>query len=358
MRCHTESGITTIEINNSREYYLNELYASWKLVELKSLINRVDDILIYNDKIYIVDRALESIKIFSVEGVLIKTITGDLLTNGTFIQPVCLALSHSGQVFFYDAANQSFFFLDKNDALLSVRKSDFYCYRIYTTGNGYLFFKNQYKQSDESQEFYFNILLTDSLFNVYEKHFPFTVEKNVPRTWMYFKDPVTILPNGFEFYKPLSNLFYQYSMQQGMRRSKIAILPYNLSEDAMAAVDLTDPYQVLEKIFNKYSLLNAKRLESATWSGFRFISRGKVGFYMENKQDKKIITISSLKINISNKDLILPYPTVQTNNYWIIVLDGENYEQLGLPDYLEKHPILDQIIRDGSTFLLLLNTSI
>lgn len=356
--CQPKLGGITIEVSDSREYNLTELFASWKLVELKSLINRVDDILVNENKIYIVDRALESVKIFSFEGALIRTITGDLLTNGTFIQPVCIAVTQQGQVFFYDAANQSFFFLNENDEPVSVRKADYYCYRIYETGNGYLVFKNQYKQNNEPEEFYFNVLLTDSLFKVNEKFFPFAIEKNVPRSWMFFKDPVTIVPDGFEFYEPLSNSFYKYSMHQGISNTPITISPYSLSEKALANIDLADPHQVLEKIFKKYSLLNAKKLESTKWSGFRFITKGKVGFYMESKTDDREVAISSLKVNTSDNELILPYPTAQSNGYWIVILDGENYEQLGLPDYSGKHPILDQIIRDGSTYLLLIDASI
>lgn len=351
---NVENSGLQIENNSFEKVNVDQLFKSWELIELKSLINRVDDIIFHQNHILIVDRTLELLKVFDEEGNLQKTIDGDLLNNGNNIQPVCISVTNDGNVVFYDAGNEGFVFLNTSFDLLDFQKSDFYCYKLYPIQDGFLVFKNQSVQNNESSIYQFNILKTNQDFEMLEGYFPFTIEKNVTRNWQFFKDPLTVTEDFFEFYEPLSTNYYVSHLFSTPRKKPIYFSDRKLTESILASTNLNDPYVVMEEIFEKYALVNSRRILKESGWAIRYIDGGKSRYFYYSNTQNKGISMSHLLLTIQDKDLLIPFPIYESNNKWIAILDSDNYDQLNLSSYESLHPIVDDVIRKGKTYLVLL----
>ncbi|MCS6974603.1 MAG: 6-bladed beta-propeller [Cyclobacteriaceae bacterium] len=343
-----------IRNENFKSYDLHELFPGWQFVELNSLISTVDQVIVDENRIFVLDKVLQKIEIFDRQGRLITSINGDYLQNGNPVQPICLITDHYGKLMFYDAANQGFFFFNADYSLESFRHSEFYCHRIYKTGDGFIVFKNQNKQPREKKEYYYNILITDHDFNVKRRLFQFTIEKNLPRVWTFFSDPLNVTKRGFEFFQPLSNYHYVYDTLRGLYTLPIVFLNYHLNDEVLRQLDLTNPKVVMEEIFPNYSLINNKKLESKKWTGWRYILKNQVRFTLVDKEKNLTYCMDELKVSLHGRDLLLPFPSIQSDNYWVMVLDGQHYEDLGLKNYSNIHPIIDSVIQDGKTYLVII----
>ena len=214
----------------------------------------------------------------------------------------------------------------------------------------FLAFKNQNIQSEEDEAYWFNVIETDHALNFIQGYFPFRIEKNVARTWQYFDDPINVTNAGFEFYSPLSST-YQLVEHSGIEKEQpILFGDRTFKERYLEEVNREDPLEVLEKIFNRYALLNAKKLESKDMTAVRYIDAGRV-FYNMNVSGKEQINLSELTLSTNSGELPVPYPMIVQKNKWYSLLDLENYETMNLPEYTDVHPILDKVI-DGQTYLL------
>lgn len=338
-----------------KKFYAEDLFPSWRLVKLGSLISSVNDLILHNNKIYVLDRALTTIKIFSNSGDFLKSIEGDVFENGKPLQPVCMVITHTSKIMFYDAASESFVWLDDGDNVGEVQKSLFYCSKIYPFKDGYLIFKNQFKQENETEEFWYNVLITDGNFKVNERLFPFFVEKNVPRTWTHFDDPITITNDGFEFFEPFKSYYVSYHYNSKAETINLQFETNGLPDATVNDTDLSDPEKVLHDLFERYSLLNNKRLVASSYSGWRIISKGAVHFIIDKPASDR--AVSQLFLKQDGKDLLVPFPVTQIGETWVSILDPQNYETLNLPDYSNLHPIVNQIITQGDSYLLFLNTN-
>jgi hypothetical protein len=357
LSCTQRKDDPSLIIDNTqcKSVAVSDIFSKWRLVELDYLINKVDDFAILDGNFFIVDRQLESIKIFDAEGKILKVIAGDLFENGRPIQPVCLFKSHDGEVGFYDAANQQIILLNKEFSISRNWESKFYAYKIYTTPSGYIIYKNQSQQKDENEEYRYDVLVTDKDFNVVNQFFDFNVELNVPRTWRFFYDPINITPNGFEYFEPFSDDFQNFSENYHQAPIPIRFLKNGFQKKNLKGVDLDDPNQMVEEVIKKYALVNAKRLQTDTSWGIRFVDDFKSKFYFEGtKQAGSGICISELYLKNEDGKLILPFPSYVEDSSWIAVLDGYNYEVLLLSSYSHLHPVIDHVIQEGKTYLLIL----
>lgn len=343
-----------IDNSDCQPISINEVFSTWRLIELDYLINKVDDFLIWDNKIFILDRQLESIKIFNIDGSLIKIIEGDLFQNGKNIQPVCLFKSHDNDIGFYDAGNEIIIKINSELSVSDKVISQFYAAKIYRTEKGYIVFKNQSVQSKEDSIFQSNILVLDKDFKLKDKMFDFSIEKNVPRTWRFFPDLINVTKNGFEFFEPLTNQFYSL-----VNSSKYEIVPINIKKRSLEMknlndVNLEDPFDVLENLFKKYAMINAKRLENSSNWGIRFIDNFRSNFYFHNIKSNVGICASEIYLQKDNGKLILLFPSFVDESSWVSILDGNNYELLNLNSYNDIDPIIDDVIKRGKTFIMVM----
>lgn len=128
-----------------------------------------------------------------------------------------------------------------------------------------------------------------------------------------------------------------------------------MNEKYLRRIDLTDPQEVIENVFQKYTILNNKKLTSDKWEGWRYISKNRVKFTLVNKLNSEQYCVGEFKVTLHGKDILLPFPAANNGSYWFIILDSQNYEYLNLPEYKGLHPIIDHIINDGKTYLILIN---
>jgi len=354
--CATPRDENSIFIDNSdcKPIAVDGVFDRWRLIELDYLINKVDDLILFEDKFYILDRQLESIKIFDGKGNFLKVFEGDIFENGKPIQPVCIYKNHSGGIGFYDAANESIILIDKNLVISDISKSLFYASKIYPTEIGYLVFKNQTVQNEEGKEFYFNVLLTDFEFEIKDKFFEFSIEKNIPRNWQYFPDPIILTDGGFEFFEPLNFHFLSYERSKDLKEIPIAFKKRGLKLEDLEGINLDDPFEVLENVFKKYATINAKKLQLEEAWGIRFIDNFKSNYFFHNSEFSSGICFSELYVEYDGSKLIIPFPSYVDKSEWISILDGFNYEVLNLPTYSNLHPILDKVIREGKTYIVLM----
>jgi len=343
-----------IDNKNCRSVAVSDLFSKWRLVELDYLINKVDDFAILGGNIYILDRQLESLKIFDSEGNILKVISGDIFQNGRPVQPVCLFKDHDEGIGFYDAANKKMVLLNNEFSIVKSWESMYYAYKIYNTESGYVIYKNQLVQPGEKEEYKYNILVTDKEFNVINKFFDFNIELNVARTWRHFFDPINITSDGFEYFEPFSDNFYSFS--KGVLQSGIPIKFFRngLQKKNLDGMDLDDPLEVIENVIKKYTMINSKRLQLDSGWGIRFVDEFRTKFYFESQKSSSGFCISELYLENDEGKLILPFPSYVDNSNWVSILDGYNYEILLLPSYRDLHPVIEQIIREGKTYLLIL----
>lgn len=354
--CTTTRDENSIFIDNSdcNPIVVDSVFDSWRLIEMDYLISRVDDLILYEEKIFILDRQLESIKIFDGEGNSIKVFEGDIFENGKPIQPVCMYKSHSGGIGFYDAANESIILIDRDLTISNVSKSNFYASKIYPIETGYLVFKNQTVQNDEVKDSHFNVLLTNLDFEIMDKFMEFSIENNVPRNWQFFPDPVQLTKEGFEFFEPLNFHYLSYDKSKGLEKIPIVFANRGLKAEDLEGVDIEDPFDVLENVFKKYAMINAKKLQSDTGWGIRFIDNFKSNYFFQNPEFSSGICLSELYVEYDGANLIIPFPSYVDSTAWISILDGFNYEVLNLPTYSNLHPILDQVVKDGKTYIVIM----
>ena len=119
---------------------IENIFKSHKLIHLDATVNRIDDLLVDEQRIVVIDRSMESLYVFDRQGSLLKQIQGDLLNNGKFIQPICATLLKSGDLLFYEASNQMIFSIDQNNAVKPLKKSDFYIRKLYPYQSGFFGF--------------------------------------------------------------------------------------------------------------------------------------------------------------------------------------------------------------------------
>lgn len=343
-----------LDNSNCQSISINKLFKNWSLIELDYLINKVDDFLIWDNKIFILDRQLESIKIFNWEGRLIKIVEGDVFQNGKHIQPVAMYKSHTNEIGFYDAANESILKINRELLISDKEKSQFYISRIYTTKTGYIVFKNQSVQNNEDPQYRSNVLVLNKDFKVIDKYFDFSIEENIPRTWRFFPDPINVKNEGFEFFEPLTSQFFLFKGSSNKEIIPIEISKRALELKNLDGVDLEDPFDVLENIFKKYATINAKRLESSSLWGIRFIDDFKSNFYFHDKIKDEGICASEIYLQTEVGKLILPFPSFINESDWISILDQNNYELLNLQSYSNLNPIIDNVIKSGKTYIMIL----
>lgn len=339
-----------IDNSNPQEYSVEDLFQNSQLVKLNSFINKVDDLLELNNRLFILDRSMEFVKIFDLNGALLSTLQGDILQNGNSIQPVCLASTNDGSVFFYDAANQMFFFLDDDGQIIDNQSANFYCNRIYSYKDGYLIFKNQRIQNHEDSSYQYDVLVTNDLFEVQHKFFPFTIVQNIQRVWRYFPDPISVLEEGFDYYTPLTTYYSHVNEDDIIERIPLGFVKQGLTPSKLEGIDLDNPQQVLDNVLNKYALINNKRLVHGHTSGIRFIMNGATKFSFSH-EDSINYTIDKLVMNYNDEQLLLPFPSMQGTGKWYCILDSENYNILNLPDYDNLHPIIDSVLA-GDTYIV------
>lgn len=329
---------------------IGNVFKTHKLIHLDATVNRIDDLVLADDRMVVIDRSMESLYIFNREGSLIKQVQGDLLSNGKFVQPVCVSATKNGDLLFYEAANQMIFRIDQNNEVSAYKEADFYIRKLYPYKDGFLAFKNQSVQNEESEEYWFDIIEIDSEFNFIQGFFPFEIEKNVARTWQYFDDPVNVTAAGFEFYQPLTSTYTLTHTSGAQEEYAISFDDRSFKDRHLETVNREDAFEVLEKIFNRYALLNAKKLESGKITAVRYVDAGKVYYNMDVK-GKGPINYSEFTLSVDDKDLPVPYPMIVQAGKWYSVLDLENYDAMNLQQYDDVHPVLDQVI-EGQTYLL------
>lgn len=344
-----EAGLY-IENGQVSKGQVGNVFKSHKLIHLNATVNRIDDLLLAEDRMVVIDRSMESLYIFDRNGSLVKLVQGDLLSNGRFIQPVCATISKNGDLLFYEAANQMIFKIDQDNVISAYKESEFYIRKLYPYRDGFLAFKNQSVQNEEAEDYWFDVIEIDQEFNFVRGYFPFEIQKNVSRTWQYFDDPVNITAAGFEFYQPLTATYKLIDTSGIEEEQTIRFDDRPFKERYLETVNREDPFEVLEKIFNRYALLNAKKLETDQMTAVRYVDAGKV-YYNMNVKGEKQFNLSELILSIDNGELPVPYPMIVQAGKWYSVLDLENYDAMNLQQYTDVHPVLDQII-DGQTYLL------
>lgn len=348
----TDAGLY-IENDRSAEGQIANVFASHRLIQLNATINRIDDLIVDNERMVVVDRSMETLYVFDHNGNLLKLVQGDILSNGKFIQPVCLTASKNGDLVFYEAANQMIFKIDKNNIVTPFKESPFYIRKLYPYNNGYLAFKNQSVQNEEGEEYWYDLLEIDNEFNLVRGHFPFRIEENVPRNWQYFDDPVNITSTGFEFYQPLTSTYKQVNFSGTVEEQVISFNKRPFKDRYLETVNREEPYEVLDKIFNRYALLNAKKIESDNMTAVRYVDAGKVYYNMDIKGSGQS-NYSEFSLSVDNSELPVPYPMIVQKDKWYSVLDLESYDAMNLKEYIDVHPLLDNVI-EGKTYLLELN---
>lgn len=343
-----------INIDNSKtkDYFIEDIFSSYELIELKHLIGKVDQVIKFNTHWVVIDKMMESIKVFDTEGNFKTAVKGDLLDNGVTIQPVCMVVNEDNQLIFYDAGNESIFILNKNYQVVSVKKADFYMHKIYRVDSGFVVYKNQTEQNNEEAKYHYDIIICDKNFTPITKLRPFKIELNIPRIWLNFEDPITVTNNNLQFFAPLSDSVWNYNLitkEESIK--KIQFAKNGLRSEHLIGVDVLNPMQVMENVFGKYSLISSKKYSGKMASGIRYIEKSKQHFSLHLLKNNQILELKSLKTRVEDKNIIIPFPSYFFDTEIISVLDSDNYEQLNLPNDKLEHNLINNVILKGRTYL-------
>lgn len=354
---HETDGSIFINNTDAQDYYVNEIFANVKLLELSGFVGTVDDIAAADGGWAIIDKTLQTISFFDTRGRLQHSVSGDLLNTGKAIQPVCVATTPSGQLLIYDAANQKLLTFSYSLQLLGHAEAPFYMHKIYPLKNGFVVFKNQMVQNNEASEFRYDIIITDASFRPLKKLRPFHIELNVARIWLHFDNPVNLYYNHsrLSFCSPLADSVWIYDISRDTTYSKkISFARNGLQAHHLQGLDINDPQVVINNIFNKYCTISSRLLQSDLFTGIRYISNMRQYYYLQCNDPAKEYNIKKLLYKVKGEDLVIPFPYELSGKGGTIILDTSSYEELNLAESEMAHPLIEDILFGGKTYLMLL----
>ncbi len=354
---HETDGTIFINNTDAQDYYVNEIFANVELLELSGFVGTVDDMAATDGGWVIIDKTLQTISFFDKLGRLQHTVEGDILNTGQEIQPVCIATAPSGHLLVYDAANQKLLTFSYSLELLGHTEAPFYMHKIYSLKNGFVVFKNQMVQNNEMPDYRYDIIITDVAFRPLKKLRPFHIELNVARIWLHFDNPVDLYYNHsrLSFCSPLADSVWIYDIPRDTTYSKkIRFARNGLQAHHLQGLDINDPQVVINNIFNKYCTISSRLLQSDLFTGIRYISNMRQYYYLQCKNPAKEYNIKKLLYKVKGQDLVIPYPYELSGRSGTVILDTNSYEELYLAETDMAHPLIEDILFGGKTYLMLL----
>lgn len=294
-------------LQNDDPIYLSQFFTSSKVIKLESnedcLINRINNIQIHNDTIYIFDRSLKSIFIYSLDGKYISKISRVGRGPGEFNHPVDFDIDTiKDEIAIYDWTNRKLNFYNLNGRFLRRVQYKFRFLSFKLVDNKIYTFVPFAENIDDNKAFLLSVI--DDDLKILSKYFKYTDYSHLPRMIEFICGGNFYASDyDLKFYMNYCNTIYSIKNDE--------IIPYislNTDKYAITTSDIEDI-----KLHKKPIILSGKaRLfriadysENNDYCIFKFNIGIKHYYVFLNKTTNEIICTSNIVDDLSHLNPIL-----------------------------------------------------
>jgi len=308
--CHKNSGIKNVQPEylididialSDEPYYLSTIFSSYKIIELEAkeecIVNRINNLFILNDTIYIFDRQLRSVYLFDIEGHYISKINQIGRGPGEYNHPVDLDIdTFSNELLIFDWTTRKMNYYKTDGQFLRSKQFPFRFLSYKTTYKRIYTYIPYPENINDKHSFLIKSISKDV--KTISNHLKYNDDSHLPRMIEFLTGGNFFLTDyDLKFYRNYDNTIY--SIMENEIRPYISLLTekYKITNSDIEEVKLKKlPIILLGK--QKLSRIN-EYSENSGYCIFKFNIGFKNYYVIIDKRFNKIVCTSRIIDDLS-----------------------------------------------------------
>jgi hypothetical protein len=350
-------GHILIDTKKNQDIKASDFLSDIKVIELSSskdaFLGKLDKIKIYNDTIYILDiQHTHTVKAFDLEGKYLFALKTSLEDTDHEIEIIDFDISEQGELFVLDGRRQIIHQFNSTGGLLKSLPLKFYAHKFVYQNNSFIFFKNKFANNGESEDNFYDILITNRAGKIRNRYKPFQIPEG---------EFTRFSPNEV-FSKLSSTLLYTeflndtiFQINDGMLKYKYLVnfLDANLSKEEKK-LDFKKLKSILLDPQRNIAFGQTNINENEEVLFFQYIDKQKPAFFLYDKNRQKKIYARRI-IDDFNQGYMPPLVSL-SKEYLISVLDELELEKMGdiqIDTNVKFKKIYDNVVKKGTNYIYL-----